>query len=67
MKSQEMQKLSDEALQEKLKELHVESFKLRFQHATSQLENTSRIRQVRKDIARTLTLLNQRTATKEAR
>lgn len=67
MNSTEMRGLSDAALQDKLKELHVESFKLRFQHATSQLENTARIRQVRKDIARAMTILNQRTATKEAR
>lgn len=67
MKSNEMRGLSDAALQEKLKELHVESFKLRFQHATSQLENTARIRQVRKDIARAMMILNQRNATKEAR
>lgn len=67
MKNNEMQSLSDAALADKLKELHVESFKLRFQHATAQLENTARIRQVRKDIARAMTIMQQRTATKEAR
>jgi len=40
--------------------LREELFNLRFQLATGQLENTSRVRQVRKDIARILTILRER-------
>lgn len=56
----ELRKLSDQALREKLQELHKEAFNLRFQHAASQLENTARIRQVRRAIARANTLIGER-------
>lgn len=46
--------------EQRLAELHEELFKLRFQFATRQLTNTARIRTVRKDIARVLTLQRQR-------
>ena len=47
--------LSDEQLAEKLKEGRAELFNLRFQMATSQLDNTARVKTVKKDIARVLT------------
>ena len=52
MKAAEIQKLSGEDLQAKLKEARAELFNLRFQMATGQLDNTARIKQVKKDIAR---------------
>jgi len=56
MKASELTTLSDAALSEKLTELYKEAFNMRFQRAANQLQNTSRIRQVRKDIARIKTV-----------
>ena len=55
MKPAEIRELSDEALAEKLKDCRAELFNLRFQMATSQLDNTARVTTVKKDIARVLT------------
>lgn len=55
MKPAEIRELSDEALAEKLKDARAELFNLRFQMATSQLDNTARVKTVKKDIARILT------------
>ena len=55
MKASEIRELSAEDLTEKLKEARAELFNLRFQMATSQLDNTARVQQVKKDIARILT------------
>ena len=55
MKAAEIRNLSGEDLQAKLKEARAELFNLRFQMATGQLDNTARIKQVKKDIARLLT------------
>lgn len=55
MKPAEIRELSAEALAEKLKECRAELFNLRFQMATSQLDNTARVSAVKKDIARVLT------------
>lgn len=55
MKHAEIRELSDEALAEKLKDCRAELFNLRFQMATSQLDNTARVTTVKKDIARVLT------------
>ena len=55
MKPAEIRELSDEALAEKLKDCRAELFNLRFQMATSQLDNTARVSAVKKDIARFLT------------
>ena len=52
MKPAEIRSLSAEDLQAKLKEARAELFNLRFQMATSQLDNTARVKQVKKDIAR---------------
>ncbi|OWK31620.1 50S ribosomal protein L29 [Sphingomonas dokdonensis] len=53
---------SDDQLSEQLGNLKREQFNLRFQAATNQLEKPSRVREVRKDIARIKTLQAQRTA-----
>jgi large subunit ribosomal protein L29 len=53
---------SDDQLGESLSELKREQFNLRFQAATSQLEKPSRVREVRRDIARIKTLQSQRNA-----
>ncbi|WP_165062841.1 MULTISPECIES: 50S ribosomal protein L29 [unclassified Adlercreutzia] len=55
MKASEIRELSAEDLTEKLKDARAELFNLRFQMATSQLDNTARVQQVKKDIARILT------------
>ena len=51
MKPAEIRELSDAQLVEKLKEMRAELFNLRFQMATSQLDNTARVNTVKKDIA----------------
>lgn len=55
MKPAEIRELSDAQLADKLKELRAELFNLRFQMATSQLDNTARVKNVKKDVARVLT------------
>ncbi|MBQ6419469.1 MAG: 50S ribosomal protein L29 [Clostridia bacterium] len=57
MKASEMRKMSVSELNDKLKELKDELFKLRFQQAINQLENPMRISAVKKDIARVFTVL----------
>ncbi len=59
MESKELRGLSAEELQQKLADSREELFNLRFQHATAQLENTARIPQVKKTIARVLTILKE--------
>ena len=61
----DLQRMSADQLQDELLSLKKEQFNLRFQRATGQLENTSRVRVVRRDIARIKTLQSrQRTAAK---
>ncbi|QOY60471.1 50S ribosomal protein L29 [Thermophilibacter immobilis] len=55
MKYTEIKALSDDELSKKVEEGRAELFNLRFQMATSQLDNTSRVKAVKKDIARALT------------
>ena len=55
-----LRELSMEELAKKEVELRQEMFNLRFQHATLQLESTARIRQVRRSIARVLTVINEK-------
>ena len=57
---------SDDQLQQQLVELKREQFNLRFQSATNQLEKPSRVREVRRTIARIRTLQNQRARNVEA-
>ena len=58
MKAEELRGKSPDQLKEQLLDLKKEQFNLRFQKATGQLENTARVRQVRRDIARIKTVLS---------
>ena len=60
MKVDEIRDLSEAELAEKLTSLKEELFNLRFQHATGQLENTMRIKDVKKSIARVKTVQRER-------
>ncbi|MDR0514444.1 MAG: 50S ribosomal protein L29 [Coriobacteriaceae bacterium] len=60
MKPVEIRELSADDLKLKLKEARAELFNLRFQMATSQLDNTARVSQVKKDIARIQTEMRAR-------
>jgi large subunit ribosomal protein L29 len=59
-RAQELRELNDTELEQRLFEAKEELFNLRFQNATGQLDSTSRISQVRKDVARVETLLRER-------
>ncbi|MBT9258969.1 MAG: 50S ribosomal protein L29 [Clostridiales bacterium] len=60
MKAEELRELTDEELERKIRDLKAELFNLRFQKATGQLENPMRLRDVRRDIARALTVRRER-------
>ncbi|MCL1891238.1 MAG: 50S ribosomal protein L29 [Coriobacteriia bacterium] len=60
MKAKEIRDLSNDDLKQKLKDGRTELFNLRFQMATSQLDNTGRIKEVKKDTARLLTEIRAR-------
>jgi large subunit ribosomal protein L29 len=60
MKVSELKDLTPDQLDDQLSKLKKEQFNLRFQVATSQLENSARIRQVRRDIARVKTMARQK-------
>ncbi|MES0350177.1 MAG: 50S ribosomal protein L29 [Desulfobacteria bacterium] len=59
MKASELRELSLEELGHKLSDMTQELFNLRFQRATDQLENTTRLRQTRREIARIKTVLRE--------
>ena len=56
----DLKRMSDDQLDQEVLNLKKEQFNLRFQRATGQLENTSRVRAVRRDIARAKTLAAQK-------
>ncbi len=60
MKAEDVKVKSDDELKDMLGDLRKEAFNLRFQQASGQLENTARVREVRRDIARVKTVLQQR-------
>ena len=60
MKAGELRTKSEDELKDSLLGLRKEAFNLRFQRASGQLENTARIREVWRDIARIKTILHQR-------
>ena len=60
MKVEDVRAKSDDELKEQLLDLRKESFNLRFQTASGQLENTARVRHVRRDIGRFKTIVNER-------
>ena len=60
MKASELRTRTADELRDQLAQLKKEQFNLRFQKATGQLENTARVRQVRRDIARIKTVLAEK-------
>ncbi len=59
-KALELRDMDDTVLVEHLRTARRELFGLRFQHATGELENTSRLRDAKRDVARALTVLRER-------
>ena len=66
MKGADVRARSDDELKQQLGDLKREAFNLRFQRASGQLENTARVRAVRRDIARINTILGERRRTAKA-
>jgi large subunit ribosomal protein L29 len=66
MNATELKEKTPDQLNEMLADLKKEAFNLRFQATTNQLENTSRMRSVKKDVARVKTIINQVTSVTEA-
>ena len=66
MKAGDVRAMTPDQLSDELMKLKKEQFNLRFQRATGQLENTARVREVRKDIARVRTLTRQKPAEAKA-
>jgi len=62
VKASELRKLNAKELNAKLKDLKQELFNLRFQHAINQLDNPHKITDVKRDIARVLTILQEKAA-----
>lgn len=62
MDAAELRDKTPDQLKDQLAQLKKEAFNLRFQQATSQLENTARMRVVRRNVARVKTILNQKAA-----
>ncbi len=62
-RASDLNAMSKDQLTDELLNLKKEQFNLRFQRATGQLENTGRVREVRRDIARVKTLQRQKSAT----
>ena len=62
MNAQELRDKTPDQLRDELANLKKEAFNLRFQQATNQLENTARMRSVRRDVARVKTILNEKAA-----
>ncbi|MGI8706612.1 MAG: 50S ribosomal protein L29 [Actinomycetota bacterium] len=63
VKGSEIRDLSDDELERRLGETREELFNLRFQHATGQLDNYQRLRQLRRDVARIRTIARERELT----
>ena len=62
LKTEDLRTMTPDQLDDELIKLKKERFNLRFQRATGQLENTSRVREVRRDIARIRTVAQQKRA-----
>ena len=67
MKADDARAMSPDQLSDELLRLKKEQFNLRFQRATGQLENTGRVREVRRDIARIKTIAAQKRAAEKAK
>ncbi|MEO4040725.1 50S ribosomal protein L29 [Hoeflea sp. CAU 1731] len=66
MKAADIRTMSNDQLNDELAKLKKEQFNLRFQKATGQLEKTSRIQEVRRDIARVKTISRQKAVADKA-
>ncbi len=62
LKVEDVRRMSDDEMDAEVLKLKKERFNLRFQRATGQLENTARIREARRDIARVKTIARQKRA-----
>ncbi|WP_238365172.1 50S ribosomal protein L29 [Mesobacterium pallidum] len=62
MSAKDLREKTADQLREELANLKKEAFNLRFQQATGQLESTARMRTVKRDVARVLTVLNEKAA-----
>jgi len=67
MKATDLRVMTIDQLGDELMKLRKERFNLRFQRATGQLENTARVRQVRRDIARIETIARQKRGAQKAK
>ena len=67
MKADDVRAMTPDQLSDELMKLKKEQFNLRFQRATGQLENTGRVRIVRRDIARVKTIAAQKRATEKSK
>ena len=67
MKAGDVRAMTPDQLSDELMKLKKEQFNLRFQRATGQLENTGRVREVRRDIARIKTVAAQKRASEKAK
>jgi large subunit ribosomal protein L29 len=66
MKASDIRTMTEDQLADELAKLKKEQFNLRFQRATGQLENTVRVRQIRRDIARIHTIAGEKAAKAKA-
>ena len=62
MRAKDLREMSVAELEEKLKDLKPELFNLRFQHAINQLDNPHKIEDTKRDIARVMTILQEKNA-----
>jgi large subunit ribosomal protein L29 len=67
MKASDVRLMTVDQLNEELMKLKKERFNLRFQRATGQLENTARVREVRRDIARIQTIAREKRGAQKAK
>ena len=65
MKIEKVRELTDAELQNELKKMKNELFNLRFQHVTGQLENPNRMKDVKRDIARIITVIRENELAKD--
>lgn len=63
MKATQIRELSPQEIEQKRDELREEMFNLRFQHGVGQLENTAKLKQIQRDIARVETILREKQQT----
>jgi large subunit ribosomal protein L29 len=62
MKAEDLRQKTPDELADQLRDLKTEAFNLRFQKASGQLENTARVREVRRAVARVKTIIGQKAA-----